>query len=246
MSYYEPYRDVSGKAAVFDMINCHALPHFHRAIEYIFILEGSARITDCEFDREFSEGEVAFIPSYHAHTLTPINYCKTRTIMLPAQYYERAKRENDLVFFALNDKTFNKKLFAVSEEIKTAENQNDELLFRGYIEVLLGLTVKRYPPLNPDENQVALISDVIKYLDEHFTEQLTLENVASHFGFSKYYFSRLFHRFFACNFTVYLNRLRVRFIREHLNEYDGFTDIIFAAGFNQTSTYYQFIKRDNL
>lgn len=245
MSYYEPYRDVTGKAAVLDSVDCVAVPHFHRAIEYIFVLEGKAKITTCNFEKEFSAGEIAFIASYHAHSLYPIGHCRTRTIMLPSSYYERAKQRSDLVFFALDDEEFNKKLFAISDEIKSASKSSDDLIFLGYIDVLLGLTIERYPPLNPNEKHVTLITEIIKYLDDNFTEQLTLDSVAAKFGFSKYYFSRLFHRFFACNFTVYLNRLRVRFIENHLTDNVNLTEVILSAGFNQTSTYYQFLKREN-
>lgn len=246
MSYYEPVLDVSGKAEAFDSENCYALPHFHRAIEYIFVLEGKARVSDCEFTRDFSAGEIAFIPSYHAHSLTPIDHSVTRTVILPAAFAKRAERSGNLVFFALDDKIFNKKLFDVSEKIINADVLNNELVLGGYADVLLGLTIERYPPLNPNEKHVALIGEIIKYLDESFTEPLALESVAARFGFSKYHFSRLFHKFFACNFNVYLNRLRARYVKEHSNEYANFTDLIFAAGFNQTSTYYQFVKRDGL
>lgn len=246
VSYYEPILDVSGKAKAFDAENCFALQHFHRAIEYIFILEGKARIFDCEFIRDFSAGEIAFIPSYHAHSLTPIEHSVTRTLILPAALTKRAERVGSLVFFALDDKAFNKKLFNVSEKFVSAEALNNELVLGGYADVLLGLTIERYPPLSPNEKHVALIGEIIKYLDERFTEPLTLESVAERFGFSKYYFSRLFHKFFACNFNVYLNRLRVRYVKEHSDEYANFTDSIFAAGFNQTSTFYQFVKRDDL
>lgn len=246
MSYYEPYRDVTGKAAVLDSADCVADPHFHKAIEYIFVLEGNAKIATCNFNKEFSAGEIAFIPSYHAHSLYPIGHCRTRTIMLPSTYYERAKNNNDLVFFALDDKEFNKKLFAISDEIKSAIDSDSDLVIRGYIDVLLGLTIERYPPLKPNEKQVTLITEIIKYLDDNFTEQLTLDSVAAKFGFSKYYFSKLFHRFFACNFTVYLNRLRVRFIENHLAENANVTEVILSSGFNQTSTYYQFLKREKI
>ena len=46
---------------------------------------------------------------------------------------------------------------------------------------------------------------VIKFIDDHITEKLSLEEVAAHFGYSMWHFCSLFKRFTGKSFITYVN-----------------------------------------
>ena len=86
-----------------------------------------------------------------------------------------------------------------------------------------------------------LMAEVIRYVDEHYNEKLTLDGLAAHFGYSKYYFSRLFNRTFNCSLTSYVNSVRARAVDEKHGSGKK-TDIIIESGFGTLSSYYRTVK----
>ena len=53
------------------------------------------------------------------------------------------------------------------------------------------------------------LSGVTSYMREHYREEISLEDVASRFGFSSTYLSRIFARYIQVNYRTYLTDLRV-------------------------------------
>ena len=58
--------------------------------------------------------------------------------------------------------------------------------------------------INPE-----IMNSALTYINQHFREDISLEDVASFAGFSKYYFSRIFKQFFGCTFSECLLRKRL-------------------------------------
>ncbi|MBR6402671.1 MAG: helix-turn-helix transcriptional regulator [Eubacterium sp.] len=76
------------------------------------------------------------------------------------------------------------------------------------------------------------------FISEHFTEQITLNQVAEHVGLSKYYFERLFKQFTDMTFYQYLIQKRISFAQELLvNHTLSVTEIALAAGFSSSSAF---------
>ncbi len=55
-----------------------------------------------------------------------------------------------------------------------------------------------------------ILNKVVKYIDEHYAENLTLEEVAMQCGFSTYYFCKMFKKYQNCSFTDYLSNVRIK------------------------------------
>lgn len=243
-AFYEPLRDVENRVAVIRLNSMTTPPHFHRTVELVFVEEGESEVCVSDEKRTFTSGEIAFVPVYRTHSLTPIRFGKSTTLMIPEAYFAEAAKEGKLAFFALDDVAFNKELFAILQEITKAVSADNELLLRGYINVLLGKIFMRYEPFFKEEKEIRLIARIIAYLDEKFCEKLTIESVAAHFGYTKYHFSRLFHRFFQCSFPTYVNRLRVRYIRERSGGAHSTAAVVLDAGFGSLASYYQFVAKE--
>jgi len=87
------------------------------------------------------------------------------------------------------------------------------------------------------------IKNIAKYLDEHFTEELTLELIANQFGFSKYHISHEFKKYFGITYSEYLIGLRINLAKELL-KYSDYTvnDITFLCGMNHVSHFINLFK----
>ena len=59
---------------------------------------------------------------------------------------------------------------------------------------------------------------MLDYIDAHYTEDLTLDAVASYSGFSKYHFTRLFKQYANTTFYDYLSYKRIKVAEQLLTE----------------------------
>lgn len=95
--------------------------------------------------------------------------------------------------------------------------------------------------MSPSAEQAQTIEKIYAsclYIQENCTDDLTLEAVASHAGFSPFYFSRIFKNATSYPFTEYLNLQRVKHAQSLLAESDlSITEICYRSGFKSTSTF---------
>lgn len=92
--------------------------------------------------------------------------------------------------------------------------------------------------IRPSENY-ELLSNLLNFIDTHYTEDLTLEQAAEYIGFSKYHFSRLFKQHTNTTFHNYLCYKRIQAVQSLLTEDRDrpITDIAFCSGFNNLTTF---------
>ena len=84
---------------------------------------------------------------------------------------------------------------------------------------------------------------IFDYIDNNFTEDLSLETVSGVAGFSKFHFSRLFKQFTDMSFYDYLNQRRVRAAEHLLLDPDiPITEIAMRSGFSSISTFNRVFK----
>lgn len=80
--------------------------------------------------------------------------------------------------------------------------------------------------------------DILTYLEEHYSEPVTLKDAASQAGFSACYFSRYFKRLTGTNFNRYLNLIRISYATDKLSSTnETVTSIALSCGFNNIRTF---------
>ncbi len=84
----------------------------------------------------------------------------------------------------------------------------------------------------------------VQYIETHYQEKITLEQMAKLIYLSPAHFSRVFHKEMGEPFNAYLNRIRIEKSKELL-AHDGLrlTDIAFAVGFEDQSYFTKVFKR---
>ena len=89
------------------------------------------------------------------------------------------------------------------------------------------------------------ISIVLDYLDNHYSENVTLEQAAQLAGFSKFYFTRLFKEYTNHTFYEYLTEKRIR-AAEQMLLIPKFpvTEVSIQAGFSSLSSFNRTFKRN--
>ncbi len=83
-----------------------------------------------------------------------------------------------------------------------------------------------------------IMNSAITYINEHYMDDISLEQVAAFAGFSKYYFSRMFKQFASVSFTEYLTAQRMNVAVDLLGRTrKPIREIAEAAGFGSTATF---------
>ncbi|MDD6638635.1 MAG: AraC family transcriptional regulator [Lachnospiraceae bacterium] len=87
-------------------------------------------------------------------------------------------------------------------------------------------------------------NDVLDYIDSHYTEELTLDDIADFSGFSKYHFTRLFKQYTDSTFYDYLSFRRIKSAEELLAKPElSITEIALQSGFSSISTFNRIFKQ---
>lgn len=82
------------------------------------------------------------------------------------------------------------------------------------------------------------------YIEKNYMEPLTLDEVASESGMSKYHFSRVFKAETGRSFSGYLNRKRFEVAKSLMEYHDmNITEACFAVGFNDPSYFSRVFRR---
>lgn len=102
--------------------------------------------------------------------------------------------------------------------------------------------------INSDSDNRPIIPDSIKrirdYLQEHYTDRITLDNLARMFSMSKYHLQRQVKQFLGYSPTEYLIKLRLTRAKELLNSTDmSVSDVGYSVGIENTSYFINLFRR---
>ena len=131
---------------------------------------------------------------------------------------------------------------------------SETLIFSLFMEilVLVGRNHKAYvgqnttPVSNRQKEYMEKFLHVTSYIEEHFAEDLTLEQAADMAGFSKYHFSRLFKQYTDSSFYKYLNQKRIDYARTLLADPSlTVIEVALQSGFSSLSAFLRMFKQIN-
>lgn len=89
------------------------------------------------------------------------------------------------------------------------------------------------------------IKPVISYLNNHYTEEITLDGLEEQFYLSKYYLCRTFRRDTGLTIHEYLNRKRLTRVGELKKEGKSIGEAAQLAGFRDYSSFYRAYMKEN-
>ena len=85
--------------------------------------------------------------------------------------------------------------------------------------------------------------EICDYIQEHCSEDLTLDDIADRSGFSKFYFSRRFKQFTNVSFYKYVNQKRIAKAETFLTDpRNSVTDVALNCGFPSLSSFIRMFK----
>lgn len=239
----------------------HMPYHWHTECEIIHILSGSFLLTVNSHLYSLTEGDIAFIQDGMLHGGTPVDCvyeCLVFDMKLLLKDNHICYRQLDAIMHhellissilpsndtALSDTAAN--LFQAMREKYTGY----EFAVQGYLYVLMGIILSRnlYTAKSNQEKHMAYrlkqLKQVLRYIEEHYSEDISLEDLASIAGMNPKYFCRFFKQITQKTPINYLNYYRIECAREQLSTTDcTITEAAFQCGFNDVSYFTKMFRR---
>lgn len=224
--------------------------HFHRNLEFQYIESGIYRTVVDGKEYAFEKDQIVFIPYCLQHKAEA---SEAESILVIIPY---AVSQDFAPFFKhktlnieMKDAEFNRKnILPVMELILSNPScLHNPLVAKGYINVIFGLLAQRYGYVKYENfSNQNFILELIMYIEEHSSENLTLDRLAEHFGYNKFYLSRIFNKTLGASLTDYVNQVRVqKFVKMYRDRggTDSIAELAFTCGFESIPSFYRAFNR---
>ncbi len=229
--------------------------HWHTCFELLYFLEGEARQWINGQESQAHKGDIVLLRSGDIHGLRSSPAVPTRIFVLkfmpsvvdvrylhsrqPRHLMGFLNRTADAPVYSLTDgeqEAIRSYLSQIEREYQSGEKGAD-LFIRGYILQLMGFLIRSrvivtLPDLFEPES-FRQMNTIIEYMEQNFSEEITLSSVARITSMNYSYMSRYFKKLTGRNFKQYLDYIRVSEVSQLLLESDrSMTDIAGACGFS--------------
>lgn len=246
-------------------------PHIHSYYEITHVRNGEFRYVIDETDIYLNRGDIIIIypnvihASYTGRSCSSENPAETTVLKFsPAFLYPQNLGFSDLQHLMLplnfqgnytvvhkEDKLHGELVSRLTEAEREITNQAPgyELALRAHVSlvysmILRELSVSEIPTPIQSEAKAAnlnLIRSALEYIEEHYSEPITMQQLAKESNVNYYYFSRLFQQYTNQGFRDYLMKFRInKAVRMLLQTNESVTNIAIDCGF-ETISY--FIKK---
>lgn len=243
-------------------------PHTHEYFQIYFITKGSLlHYVENEFST-LSHGDMFIIPPGKTHYITPEKDTVFYSFSFMPKFFGEPNENNKFIKnflrFLLENKNENikAKISIKTEEIFYIEKIMEHILKEfqqkplGYREIiyayathLITMIARNYYKNDtklispPFENNKQLVLHCISYIENNFSDSITLEEISHRFAMSKSNFCSLFSELTGCTFNSYLNKCRIKKATEYIKKGYKITAVYGLCGYNDFSTFYRnFVK----
>ena len=216
--------------------------HLHRSYELLQLKSGKLMATVDGRDFLMKPGDLILILPYEIHSYTNLEEAECQVNVFSPDYIEEfhkmtAKKALDCPVFHLEDQVFShmeKHLFIDSSKPLYCKS----CLY--YIAARL-LDMSRLSPRKAPSSD--LLHQILIYVQEHYLEELTLQDLAVHLGYNRMYISRFINSHLNLSFTDLVNQHRINFGAHLLKTTDApVSDIAFACGYNSLRSFNRCFK----
>ncbi|MBQ8395269.1 MAG: AraC family transcriptional regulator [Clostridia bacterium] len=228
------------------------LPHFHKNREFLFCLQGPQEVIISGQKIIAESGDIIYVDDFEVHSYSNCKNAEAYMLVLSSCYFDLFDQcfVNQRLPRLMRNADKNARIFSIVEDWKNSYRK--EKYVEDYYQIMVNGnrlflammeeygTQKRSDSLNKMN-----IINILNYIDAHYNEDLNVETIARHFGFTKQYFARIFNAYLGENFRSYLNDLRVnKFlqIRKRVGKQETVMKIALDCGFNSEATFYRAYK----
>ncbi len=225
--------------------------HWHDYYEFEIVLSGRAQHIHNNTVSEIGEG-CAYLMCFHDfHSMTAITDLVLYKVHLKKEFLSDELTDY-LEFHTCNCQFTVEETKNIESKLRKLQNEAEsnlpfcELLIRNGMENILVLLLRKQTIVSPSTTLPPPIHQAVIYLNKHYREAVTLEEMAQTVSLSPNYFGQLFKAEVGTTFHKYLNTLRLKFACNLLASSSlSVKEIAFSSGYNSLE-YFMYIFKHQL
>ena len=240
--------------------NHNSPPHWHRALEILYILNGSATVKMEGKKYKINPQELLVIDSVKVHDVVyALPQTMGITIHISKNFLRKYVSDIELTKFQCSKEMVREEQIGSYErlceymrkliQIYIDQKQSYELKSNAYIldilaELVDHFSVKITETLSVSGyNKLARMEQIYHYVEKHHMEEIILEDAALELGLNREYFCRMFKKNMGISFISYVNQVRIDHIYQDLiHTDDSILEITERHGFFNQKLFYQMFK----
>jgi len=229
----------------------HSVPHTHNHLELFYIVGGKGQFLIQDQLYPVNSNNLVIINPNVTHTEVSLNAQPLEYIVLGIEGIELATNESSNGQFNILDHFESVEISSCLRNIlREMEQKNTgyEDVCQAYMEILIIRLMRNIALAVPTESQVVSgnrqCASVKRYIDLHFKEALTLEQLAEDAHMNKFYLSHAFKREYGTSPINYMITKRIEESKYLLAETDlSMSQIAQLLGFSSLSYFSQVFRR---
>jgi len=217
-------------------------PHYHQALEYVYVVKGRFTVHIDGETRILHTGEVAFVQSGQGHYYTADDDADVFVLIICKDFLNNPllKGHCDLPTFMLLPNLKRNVMTRFLYLIMDIWSRENSIFNLGIFTTFYGLLAEDFLLMENDGDAIdfPLIS-ILRYINEHYMEPISLKSLAKRYNYSETYFSAHFNTLMSIPLREYINRVRIQYVNAYIKS--GLTKSQAAAlcGYTNNSTFYR-------
>ncbi len=238
MLKYEAYH--FGENNLFSHYHPHNLNyprHLHRSFELIFVSHGTIDVSIDSRIFTAEKNNCILILPYEVHSITTKKYSDLNICVFSPEYVKTF--HNMIDGKTLEDPVFNLSVNTKSLVIEKIFKDNLNILqMKAYLYLLSSEIMDNTKLLNSERPTYELLHKILNYIQENFTETISLRNVATEFGYSYTYLSKYINNILGISFVDFINENRINYALYLLkNTQAPITEIAYSCGYSSIRSF---------
>ena len=184
------------------------------------------------YHRQFLQIHSSFVSSMNPHILDTLNARKFGTNnRIPSEIFNK---------YNLGD------IFKGVEHYSANPTDDTDFMVSTYaaqLVVKLSEILKKEFLVNDTSSKNKHIKEIQNYIEQNFTHNLNIDDIAEHMFLNKAYISRLFKSETGLTISVYINMRRVMMAKNLLLVGENAMNIFYKCGFSDYTTFYRVFKK---
>ncbi|KNF08324.1 transcriptional regulator, AraC family [Gottschalkia purinilytica] len=252
MREVEYYRDRN--FPVFEIKSCDEMihsskQHAHQELSVGIVYRGSSVVYCERIKRKVESNNAVFIDSGVMHDCNPtnINEWKFKMLYLKRDWFESIMSMRHKGFTMNIKKMDDNDVSLINNMIHDLQSNCSEIeketILISILDYLFKIEDYFSYKFYKDGHDIDASYKIKKFIDNNFTEKISLENLSEYSGFSKYHIIRLFRQNFNTTPHEYQILLRINYAKEELKKGKNISEITQSTGFFDQSHFTKKFKQ---
>lgn len=236
--------------------------HYEHCYQVVFVLQGKVRYTVGEKAYNVDKGSMIILSTLEDHSLEVLEYPYERYIFqINPNYFQREIKSPEIIsIFIKRPVDFSHQIFLpsglwdflyqvlleIEEEYQNKRAYWEKFiasdLYRMFIRILRECGESF--AADPSDSNVIIAYKAMNYLERHYTENITVDEIAKELFLNKHYVSHVFKKITGFTLIEYVTALRINHAKVLLSETDqGVSDIAVECGYSDFSYFSKLFKK---